>query len=70
MPNDYEIAHKARKHSPTSDQASAKLPPSDKKTLDPGYLMKHEQHFDPNTVTPEGLIQNGILEGKQPVKTA
>ena len=61
MPNDYEIAHRARKD-------SGQLPPSDKKTLDPGYLLRHENHMDPNTVTPEGLIRGGILEGKQPLK--
>lgn len=50
-------------------EKSAKLPSSDKKTLDPTYLLGHENHFDPNTYTPEQLIQQGILTGKKPVQT-
>jgi len=69
MPNDYEIARQARKHSPTSDQASGKLPPSRGESVKPDFLLSHENHFDRNVVTPENLIQGGILEGKQPVKT-
>jgi hypothetical protein len=64
MPNDYSIPHKAR-------QQSGQLPPSDKKTLDPKYLIQHENHFDPNVYTPEQLIQrNKLLGGKDEVKTA
>jgi predicted GNAT family acetyltransferase len=48
----------------------AKLPESDKKTLTPAYLLKHENHFDPNVVTPEQLIDKGVLTGMKPmVKT-
>lgn len=62
MPNDYAHARAARK-------AEGALPPSDKKTIDPRYLLQHENHFDPNTYTPEGLIEKGIHRGLDPVKT-
>jgi hypothetical protein len=63
MPNDYDVPHKIRK--------DGQLPPSDKKTLDPKYLIQHENHFDPNVYTPEQLIQrNKSLGGKDEVKTA
>lgn len=53
MPNDYDVAREARK----------KLPESDKHTLTPKYLLKHENHFDPNVYTPEQMIQGGALKG-------
>lgn len=56
MPNDYDIAREARK-------TDGKLPESDKRTLTPKYLLKHENHFDPNVYTPEQMIQGGILKG-------
>jgi hypothetical protein len=56
MPNDYALARQTRKE--------GTLPPSDKKTLTPKYLIQHENHFDPNTYTPEQLIQKGVLKGK------
>jgi hypothetical protein len=63
MPNDYAVAHAARKKDGT-------LPPSDKKTITPHYLLKHENHFDPNVHTPESLIQKGVLQGNpDPVQT-
>jgi hypothetical protein len=58
MPNDYELPHAARKKA-----GAAKLPASDKKTLDPKYLLNHENHFDPNVNTPDQMIQGGILKG-------
>ena len=57
MPNEYALAHQARKQ-------EGKLPESDKKTLTPGYLLNHENHFDPNTYTPEQMIEKGVLRGK------
>jgi hypothetical protein len=60
MPNDYKMPRQARK--------DGTLPPSDKKTLTPKYLLGHENHFDPNVHTPEGLIQKGILTGMDPEK--
>jgi hypothetical protein len=59
MPNDYALARQARK-----------LPESDKKTLTPKYLLQHENHFDPNVLTPEQMIEKSpVLSGKEPVKT-
>jgi hypothetical protein len=72
MPNDltstpYSIAHKARnplKRSPV-------LPPSKGESVKPEFLLGHENHFDKSTVTPEQLMQKGILKGKpDPVETA
>lgn len=34
------------------------LPPSDAKTLTPDYLLTHQNHFDPNVYTPEGVLRN------------
>jgi hypothetical protein len=60
MPNDYAVARQARK-----------LPESDKKTLNPKYLLNHENHFDPNSYTPEQMIQKSpTLSGKEEVKSA
>lgn len=42
----------------------SKLPDSDRSTLDPRYLLGHENHFDPNVHTPEELIEKGSLRGK------
>jgi hypothetical protein len=50
MPNDYAEVRAKRK------QTSGKLPESDKKTLSPGYLLQHENHFDPNVFTPEQMM--------------
>ena len=55
MPNDYAVAREARKN--------GKLPESDKQTLTPKYLLKHENHFDPNVYTPEQMIKGGVLKG-------
>lgn len=60
----------ARSGNPYTPSTPGKLPESDRTTLTPQYLLGHENHFDPNVVTPENLIQGGILEGRQPVKTA
>ena len=61
MPNDYAVARQARK--------DGALPPSDKKTVTPKYLLGHENHFDPNVHTPESLIEKGVLKGTpDPVK--
>ncbi len=58
MPNDYAVARQARK-----------LPESDKKTITPKYLLNHENHFDPNVVTPEQMIQKSpVLSGNEEVK--
>lgn len=63
MPNDYEVARKARKN---PLKRSPELPASDKKTLSPGYLLGHENHFDPNVITPEQLEQNTGMFKDQP----
>jgi hypothetical protein len=55
MPNDYKVARTARK--------DAALPPSKGESVKPDFLLHHENHFDPNTYTPEGMIQKGILKG-------
>jgi hypothetical protein len=34
------------------------LPVSDAKTLTPKYLLGHQNHFDPNTYTPEGVLRD------------
>lgn len=58
----YELARQKRR--PTNPlKRSAVLPPSDKKTLTPKYLLQHENHADPNVVTPEQLIDKGVLRG-------
>ncbi len=57
MPNDlastpYSIAHKARnplKRSPV-------LPPSKGESVDPEFLLNHENHMDRNTFTPEQML--------------
>jgi hypothetical protein len=43
----------ARKQRPAKD-----LPPSDNKTITPEYLLNHQNHFDPNVYTPEGVRRN------------
>jgi hypothetical protein len=58
MPNDYEVAHQARVKSGTA------LPASDKHTINPAYLLGHENHFDGNVYTPESMIDKGVLKGK------
>jgi hypothetical protein len=70
MPNDYEVAHKARqKDNPL--KRSPKLPPSQGESVSPDFLLNHENHFDRNIVTPEQLMQNNkSLGGKDEVKTA
>lgn len=52
----------------TRDREQIKaLPPSDKKTLTPDYLLKHENHFDPDVVTPEDMLEKKF--GAKPVTT-
>lgn len=60
MPNDYAVPHQMRK--------SAKLPESNKKTITPDYLLHHENHFDPNVITPEQMQQKTF--GKKELETA
>ena len=63
MANDYALARQTRKE--------GELPPSDKKTLTPKYLLGHENHADPNTYTPEQMIDKGVLKGRpDPVSKA
>lgn len=38
--------------------------PKERPKLDPDYLLKHENRFDPNVYTPEQLIEKGVLRGK------
>lgn len=33
-------------------------------TMAPGYLLKHENDFDPNIITPEQMKEKGVLKGK------
>src|SRR5208337_621271 len=33
-------------------------------SVEPRYLLRHENRFDPNVLTPEQMIQRGILRGK------
>lgn len=40
------------------------LPASDRRTIDPQYLLGHENRFDPNVYTPEDLIRKGSLRGR------
>ena len=35
----------------------ADLPASDGKTLTPKYLLGHQNHFDPNVFTPDGVLR-------------
>lgn len=78
---DFEAGEKAKKQAVEQGTAGlknidfkptkkdAKLPESDKKTLTPKYLLGHENHFDPNTYTPEQLLEKGVLTGMKPVST-
>ena len=72
MPNDlmstpYSVAHRAR----NPQKRSPVLPPSHGESVKPDFLLHHENHMDPNTVTPEQLMDKGILKGKlDPVETA
>jgi len=72
VPNDireatYQLARQARdprKRSPV-------LPPSKGESTDPNFLLHHENHMDPNTVTPDQLMNKGIIKGKlDPLETA
>lgn len=56
VPDQYAYSRQAR-------QAAKKLPESNKTTLTPQYLLKHENHFDPNVKTPEQMIQQGATHG-------
>ena len=60
----YSMVRNARK----PKQPSAALPPSDKKTITPDYLLHHENHFDPNVITPEQMQQKTF--GKKALETA
>lgn len=62
----YQLVRNVRKAKPT--QTDGKLPASDKKTLTPDYLLNHENHFDPNTFTPEQMQQKTF--GKKALETA
>jgi hypothetical protein len=49
----------------------APLPPSHGESVTPDFLLHHENHMDRNTVTPEQLIDKGVLKGKpDPIKVA
>jgi hypothetical protein len=49
---------------PTGDRTEPDLLPSDKKTLDPKYLLQHENRFDPNVYTPEQIMnKSGSFSG-------
>ena len=53
-----------RKMPRTEGQNDKPLPLSDKKTLDPKYLLEHQNRFDPNSLTPDDMMRNrgeGIL---------
>lgn len=54
--SDYQVAHTARKGAAKEKP----LPESDKKTLDPNYLLGHENHFDPNVYTPDNIYNPGV----------
>ena len=66
MPNEfstasYELARQKRQ--PKNPlKRSAVLPPSDKKTLTPSYLIQHENHFDPAVLTPEQIRTGDITK--------
>lgn len=68
MPNDYKQARQARKEiNPL--KRSPVLPPSHGESVEPGFLIRHENRFDPNVVTPEQLMQGvPLLGGKEPTK--
>jgi hypothetical protein len=40
------------------------LPPSNGSNIDPRYLLNHENHFDPNTLTPEQALMMYKLKQK------
>jgi hypothetical protein len=64
----YSLVHAMRKpKSPTVESKSPTLPPSDRQTLTPNYLLHHENHFDPNTFTPEQMHEK---VGKKALETA
>jgi hypothetical protein len=71
MPDDirsatYQLARQARdprKRSPV-------LPPSKGESVNPDFLLHHENHADANVVTPEQLMDKGSLRGKlDPLQT-
>jgi hypothetical protein len=38
--------------------------------MGPAFLLNHPNDFDKNVITPEGLVQGGILRGKpDPIRT-
>ena len=43
---------------PTGNLTPTDLPPSNRLTLTPGYLLRHKQHFDPGFMTPEEMHEN------------
>lgn len=48
---------------PVGKVKDSPLPPSDKKTITPKYLLGHENHFDPMVYgTPGSLAQRGIAK--------
>lgn len=56
----YKMAHK-----------SAALPAWHGESVKPDFLLHHENHFDPNSYTPEQMIDKGVLKGKpDPVQGA
>jgi hypothetical protein len=60
---DYALVHHLRKK---LTQKEAQLPPSDKKTITPDYLLGHENHTDQNTYTPEDMKKEAF--GPEAVK--
>lgn len=70
MPNDYNQARQARKDiNPL--KRSPVLPPSKGESVEPGFLLGHENRFDPNVVTPQQLMQGEKqLGGREAIKIA
>jgi hypothetical protein len=60
-PSDYAVAREARK-------MDRPLPASNGSTVTPKYLLNHENHFDPNTHTPEEMIKRGVHKGQDELK--
>jgi len=57
----YSIAHRAK----NPLKRSPKLKPSTGESVDPSYLLQHENRFDKNVYTPEQLQQKpGVMSGK------
>jgi hypothetical protein len=63
VPNEFQDAsYDMVKHAKNPLKRSPVLPPSKGESVQPNFLLHHENHFDPNTFTPDQVRTGDITK--------